>query len=93
MALIWRHPLADIAAKSCAPLGAGFTAIALASGALWGEPMWGTWWEWSDARLTSVFVLFLLYLGYMALWQVIEDPGKAARAAAILALVSPPLWV
>ena len=85
--LIWRHPLSDIAAKSCAPLGAGFTVIALASGALWGEPMWGTWWEWSDARLTSVFVLLLLYLGYMALWQVIEDPTKAARAAAILALV------
>ncbi|MFN3233227.1 MAG: heme ABC transporter permease [Alphaproteobacteria bacterium] len=87
MALIWKHPLSDIAAKSCAPLGAGFTVIALTSGALWGEPMWGTWWEWGDARLTSVFVLLLLYLGYMALWQVIEDPTKAARAAAILALV------
>ena len=85
--LIWRHPLADMAAKSCAPLGAGFTVIALATGSLWGQPMWGTWWEWSDARLTSVFILLFLYLGYMALWQVIEDPAKAARATAILALV------
>jgi heme exporter protein C len=85
--LIWRHPLADIAAKSCAPIGAGFTALALITGSLWGQPMWGTWWEWGDARLTSVFVLFFLYLGYMALWQVVEDPSKAARATAILALV------
>ena len=85
-ALIWKHPLADIAAKSAAPLGAGFTFAALATGSLWGQPMWGTWWVW-DARLTSVLVLFFLYLGYIALWQAIEDPGKAARAAAILALV------
>jgi len=84
--LVWRHALADAAAKAAAPLGAGFTALALATGALWGQPMWGTWWVW-DARLTSVLVLFLLYLGYLALHAAIEDEGKAARAAAILALV------
>ncbi|MEN3951941.1 heme ABC transporter permease [Iodidimonas sp. SYSU 1G8] len=87
MGFIWRHPLADIAAKNCAPIGAGFTLLALVTGALWGAPMWGTWWEWGDARLTSFLILFFLYLGYMALWQVFEDPEKAARAAAILALV------
>jgi len=86
VALIWRHPLADLAAKSTAPIGACFTFIALLSGSLWGKPMWGTWWVW-DARLTSVLILFFLYLGYMALWQAIEEPQKAARAAAILALV------
>ncbi len=85
-ALIWRHPLADLVAKSCAPIGASFTAMALITGALWGQPMWGTWWVW-DARLTSVLILFFLYLGYLALWQSIEDPTKAARAAAILAIV------
>ena len=84
--LIWRHPLADIAAKSCAPIGACFTLLALATGALWGQPMWGTWWVW-DGRLTSVLVLFFLYLGYMALWQAYDEPGKGSRAAAILALV------
>jgi heme exporter protein C len=86
VALIWKHPLADLAAKAAAPLGAGFTAIALISGSLWGEPMWGTWWVW-DARLTSFLVLFFLYLGYIALWQAIDDPTRAGRAAAILALV------
>ena len=85
-ALIWKHPLADLTAKSCAPIGAGFTAMALLTGALWGQPMWGTWWVW-DARLTSVLILFFLYLGYMALWRAIEDPAKAARAAALLAIV------
>jgi heme exporter protein C len=84
--LIWRHPLADIAAKSCAPIGACFTFVALATGALWGQPMWGTWWVW-DGRLTSVLVLFFLYIGYMALWSAYDEPGKASRAAAILALV------
>jgi heme exporter protein C len=84
--LVWRHALADAAAKAAAPLGAGFTALALVTGSLWGQPMWGTWWVW-DARLTSVLVLFLLYLGYLALHAAIEDEGKAARAAAILALV------
>jgi heme exporter protein C len=84
--LVWRHPLADAAQKAAAPLGAGFTFICLATGSLWGRPMWGTYWVW-DARLTSVLVLFLLYLGLIALWRTIEEPGRAARAAAILTLV------
>jgi heme exporter protein C len=84
--LIWRHPLADIAAKAAAPIGAGFTFVCLVSGSLWGRPTWGTYWVW-DARLTSVLVLFFLYLGYMALWEAFDDPNRAARAAAILALV------
>ncbi len=84
--LVWRHPLADVAAKCAAPIGASFTFLALVTGSLWGKPMWGTWWVW-DARLTSVFVLFLLYLGYMAIWQAIEEPLRAARVAAIVALV------
>ena len=84
--LIWRHPLADVAAKAAAPIGATFTFVALVTGSLWGKPMWGTYWVW-DARLTSVLVLFLLYLGPIALWQAIEEPGRAGRAAAILALV------
>ncbi len=84
--LVWRHPVADAAQKAAAPLGAGFTFICLATGSLWGKPMWGTWWVW-DARLTSVLVLFLIYLGLVALWQTFEDPGRAARAAAILTLV------
>src|SRR4051794_14134710 len=84
--LIWRHPLADVAAKTAAPIGATFTLIALVTGSLWGKPMWGTYWVW-DARLTSVLILFLLYLGLIALWQSIEEPGRAGRAAAILALV------
>ncbi|HEY1735713.1 MAG TPA: heme ABC transporter permease [Methylovirgula sp.] len=84
--LVFRHPLADAAQKAGAPLGAGFTFICLATGSLWGKPMWGTWWVW-DARLTSVLVLFLIYLGLVAIWQVIEDPGKAARIAAVFTLV------
>jgi len=84
--LIWRHPLADVAAKTAAPIGATFTFIALVTGSLWGKPMWGTYWVW-DARLTSMLVLFLLYLGLIALWHAIEEPGRAGRAAAILALV------
>ena len=84
--LIWRHPLADVAAKTAGPIGATFTFDALVTGSLWGKPMWGTYWVW-DARLTSVLVLFLLYLGLLALWQAIEEPGRAGRAAAILALV------
>lgn len=84
--LIWRHPLADVAAKTAAPIGATFTFVALVTGSLWGKPMWGTYWVW-DARLTSVLVLFLLYLGLIALWHSIEEPGRAGRAAAILALV------
>ena len=84
--LAWRHPLADAAQKAAAPLGAGFTFICLATGSLWGKPMWGTYWVW-DARLTSVLVLFILYLGLIALWRSFDDPGRAARAAAILTLV------
>ena len=85
-ALVFRHSLADAAARAAAPLGAGFTFLALVTGSLWGRPMWGTWWEW-DARLTSVLVLFLFYLGYMALRASIDDEQKAGRAAAVLALV------
>jgi heme exporter protein C len=84
--LVWRHPLADVAAKAAAPIGASFTFVALVTGSLWGRPMWGTYWEW-DARLTSVLILFLMYLGIMALWRAVEDPSRAARAAAILTLV------
>jgi heme exporter protein C len=84
--LVWRHPLADAAQKAAAPLGAGFTFVCLVTGSLWGKPMWGTYWVW-DARLTSVLVLFIIYLGLIALWRSIEEPGRAARAAAILTLV------
>ena len=86
VAFIWKHPLADVAAKASAPIGCVFTALALVTGSLWGQPMWGTWWVW-DARLTSVLILFFLYLGYMVLWSAIEEPTRAARAARILALV------
>src|SRR6185437_963226 len=86
IAIIWRHPLADIAAQSAAPVGAGFTLVCLVTGSLWGERMWGTWWVW-DARLTSVLVLFFLYLGYIALVNAFDEPGRGARAGAILALV------
>jgi len=86
VALVWKHPLADVAAKAAAPIGAGFCLVALVTGSLWGAPMWGTWWVW-DARLTSMLVLFFLYVGYMALWSAIEEPERASRAAAILALV------
>jgi heme exporter protein C len=85
-ALVWRHPLADIAARAASPLGAGFTLIALATGSLWGRPMWGTWWVW-DARLTSVLILFFLYLGHIALIHAFDDPQRGARSAAILAIV------
>src|SRR4051794_25364756 len=84
--LVWRHPLADVAAKAAAPIGAAFTLMCLITGSLWGRPMWGAYWVW-DARLTSVLVLFLMYLGVMALWRTIEDSARAARAAAILTLV------
>lgn len=86
MALIFRHPLADVAAKTAAPLGAAFCFLALVTGSIWGKPMWGTWWVW-DARLTSMFVLMLLYLGYMAIWQAFDDPHRAAALARIVALV------
>ena len=84
--LVWRHPLADVAAKAAAPLGAAFTLLALFTGSVWGKPMWGTWWVW-DARLTSVLVLFIMYLGLIALWRSFDDPGRAGRVAAILTLV------
>ncbi|MDB5419613.1 MAG: ccmC [Phenylobacterium sp.] len=86
LALVFRHVLADAAAQAAAPLGAGFTFLALVTGSLWGRPMWGAWWVW-DARLTSVLVLFLLYIAYIALRASIDDEAKAGRAAAILALV------
>ncbi len=84
--LVWRHPLADVAHKAAAPIGATFAALCLITGSLWGRPMWGTYWVW-DARLTSMLVLLLLYLGLMALRSAIEDPNRAGRAAAILTLV------
>ena len=83
--LVWRHPLADVSQKAAAPIGAAFTLVCLITGALWGKPMWGTYWVW-DARLTSVLVLFLVYCGIMALWRAIDDPNRAARAVAILTL-------
>jgi heme exporter protein C len=86
VALVWRHPLADIGAQAAAPLGAAFTLVCLVTGSLWGRPMWGTWWAW-DARLTSVLVLFFLYLGYIALASAFDDPGRGARAASVLALI------
>ena len=84
--LIWRLKIADAVAEASAPIGAAFTAIALATGSLWGKPMWGTWWVW-DARLTSELLLLFLYLGYMALRGALDNPAGAARAAAILAVV------
>ena len=84
--LVWRHPLADVAAKSAAPIGAAFTFLCLFTGSMWGRPMWGTYWVW-DARLTSVLVMFIMYLGLIAVWRSVEDPGRAGRAAAILTLV------
>jgi heme exporter protein C len=84
--LVWRHPLADVAAKAAAPIGATFALICLFTGAVWGRPMWGAYWVW-DARLTSMLVLFLLYLGILALWRAIEDPGTAGRVVAVLTLV------
>lgn len=86
VALIWRHPVAELVAKASAPVGAAFTLICLVTGSLWGKPMWGAWWVW-DARLTSMLILFFLYLGYIALWEAFDDPGRSGRAAAILALV------
>jgi len=84
--LIWKHPLAHLSAEAAAPIGACFTFLCLFTGSLWGKPMWGTWWVW-DARLTSVLVLFFLYLGYMALNSAFDDPSRGERSAAILALI------
>ena len=84
--LIWKVKVTEIVSTNCAPIGAAFTFLALATGSIWGKPMWGTWWVW-DARLTSELVLLFLYLGYMALQTAIEDRRTAAHAGAILALV------
>ena len=84
--LIRRHPVSFLVAKAAAPIGAAFTAVALVTGAVWGQPMWGTWWVW-DARLTAVLIMFFFYLGYMALWAAIEEPEKAQDLSAILCLV------
>ncbi|MEH6477598.1 MAG: heme ABC transporter permease [Sneathiella sp.] len=84
--LIWKHPVADLSAKAAAPIGACFTFLALVTGSLWGQPMWGAYWVW-DARLTSMLILLFLYLGYMAVWESFEDQSKAAKAAAILVLI------
>ena len=83
--LVFRHPLADVSAKAAAPIGAVFTLLALITGSLWGKPMWGTYWVW-DARLTSVLILFFLYLGLIALRQSIEDEIASSRLTAILAI-------
>jgi len=85
--LIWRMKLAHAVAAAAAPLGAWFTFLALATGSIWGRPMWGTWWEWGDPRLTSELVLLFLYFGYMALRGAIDDTSKADRASAVLALI------
>jgi heme exporter protein C len=84
--LVWNVKLAEVAARACAPIGASFTLLALATGSLWGRPMWGTWWAW-DVRVTSELILFFLYVGVIALQAAIDDPKRGARAAAILALV------
>jgi len=84
--VVWRHPLADLAAVEIGPVGAAFTALCLATGSIWGKPMWGTWWEW-DARMTSVLILFFLYLGHIALVRAFDEPERGYRAGAILALV------
>jgi heme exporter protein C len=87
--LIWivrRHHVSALAAKAAAPIGMVMTLIALITGAVWGQPMWGTWWEW-DPRLTSFLILFLFYLGYIALWAAIEDPDAAADLTGVLCLV------
>jgi len=84
--LVWRHPLADVAARAAAPLGATFTALALFTGALWGRPTWGTYWQW-DGRMTSTLILLLIYLGIIALWRAFDDQGRAGRVVAVFTLV------
>ena len=84
--LVRRHHVSFLVAKAAAPIGAAFTAIAIITGAVWGQPMWGTWWVW-DARLTAVLIMFFFYLGYMALWAAIDEPEKAADLSAVLCLV------
>lgn len=84
--LVWRHPMADVSMKAAAPLGALFTALALFTGALWGRPTWGTFWEW-DGRMTSTLVLLFIYLGLIALWRAFDDQLRAARVIAVFTLV------
>ncbi|MEM6762261.1 MAG: heme ABC transporter permease [Pseudomonadota bacterium] len=84
--LVWRHPLADVAAKAAAPMGAVFTFVAIATGAVWGKPMWGAYWVW-DARLTSMLILFFMYLGLIALWRAVDEPTRAARVTSVTILV------
>src|SRR3954466_12803674 len=84
--LVWKHPVAELYTKAAAPLGAGFTALCLLSGSLWGQPMWGTWWVW-DARLTSVLILFFVYLGYIVVVSAFDDPQRGLKAGAVLTLV------
>jgi heme exporter protein C len=86
ISLVWRHPLADLAAVEIGPVGAAITGVCLATGSLWGKPMWGAWWVW-DARLTSVLVLFFLYIGHVMLVRAFDDPQRGYRAGAILALI------
>lgn len=86
IAFIWRHNLADLAARAAAPIGLAMTGLALITGAVWGKPTWGAWWVW-DARLTSVLVLFFIYLGYIAIWDAVDDKARAAKFARIVALV------
>jgi len=86
VSFIWRHPLADIAARNFAVPGTAFTFLALVTGSLWGKPAWGTWWQW-DGRMTSVLILLFIYLGYLAIWQIIPERKRAARLASILAMV------
>ena len=89
VSFVWRHPLADTAARNLALPGAAFTALALVTGALWGKPDWGTYWQW-DGRMTSVLILLFIYIGYMAIWRVVADRKRAARLAAIVAMVG---WI
>jgi heme exporter protein C len=87
--LIWfirRHHVSALAARAAAPVGATMTLVALITGAIWGQPMWGTWWAW-DPRLTSFFILFLFYVGYIGLWEAVDEPDKAADLTALLCLV------
>ena len=86
VSFVWRHNLADMVAKSLAVPGAAFTFLSLVTGSLWGRPAWGTWWQW-DGRMTSVLVLLFIYIGYMAIWNIVADRRQAARLAAILAMV------
>lgn len=86
IAFVWRHSVADLAARAAAPIGLIMTGLALFTGALWGKPTWGTWWVW-DARLTSVLVLFFIYIGYLAIWDSMNDKAKAAKFARIFALL------